>query len=64
MNRGAKGKIPTIDLVVLCFGERNHCRWYIKYMEYIMFFHHLNVHDVYIIMNRGVELKAKSPPSI
>ena len=24
----------------------------------------LNVYDVYIVINRGVELKAKSPPSI
>ena len=24
----------------------------------------LNVHDVYIVINHGVELKAKSPPSI
>ena len=24
---GAKGKIPAIDLIVLCFGERNRCRW-------------------------------------
>ena len=24
----------------------------------------LNVHDVYIVMNHGVELKEKAPPSI
>ena len=24
----------------------------------------LNVHDAYIVINRGVELKAKAPPSI
>ena len=24
----------------------------------------LNVHDVYIVINHGVELKAKAPPSI
>ena len=24
----------------------------------------LNVYDVYIVINRGVELKAKAPPSI
>ena len=42
---------------VLLKGEGNVTPWFLTPFA-------LNVYDVYIVINHGVELKAKAPPSI